>query len=255
MFHVVIPARLASTRLPEKVLAPIGGYPMLYWVWKRAMESQARSVVIATDHPRIAEVMTEYGAQVVMTRADHPSGTDRLAEVVDLCAWDDDTIVVNLQGDEPMMPVANLEQVAATLEQHAEAGIATVSEPIASEADFANPDIVKVVTQSNGRALYFSRARIPFPRSGQRVSPGDPDASLLTNTVRRHVGLYAYRCGFLRRFVTWPPAPIEQLESLEQLRALYFGETIQVVPAAAPVPAGVDTAADLEVVRGLMGSA
>lgn len=246
MFRVVIPARFGSTRLPGKALASIAGHPMVYWSWCRAKESSAAEVVVATDHEAIASVMADYGADVVMTRADHPSGTDRLAEVAMLRGWDEDDVVVNLQGDEPLMPAGNIEQVARELLTHPDAAIATLSEPILNIDDVHNPAVVKVVASDEGRALYFSRAVIPFPRAAESAE------SQLLQTARRHVGLYAYRCGFLSRYVTWEPAAIEQLESLEQLRALAHGEVIRVVAAAASVPAGVDTEADLEYVRQLM---
>lgn len=248
MYHVVIPARYGSTRLPGKALADINGHPMVWWVWRRACDSDATSVIVATDHPEIERVMCEAGATVVMTREDHPSGTDRLAEVADHMAWADDAVVVNLQGDEPLMPVTNLQQVAEELASHPSASIATLSESISSLSDFANPAVVKVVSSEGGDALYFSRATIPYPRGGE-----EQHAELIYRTARRHIGLYAYRCGFLRQFVTWKPAPMEQLESLEQLRALHYGHQIRVAPAIAPVPAGVDTPEDLANIRVLMG--
>lgn len=246
MFRVVIPARFGSTRLPGKALATIAGHPMVYWAWCRAKESTAAEVVVATDHEAIASAMAAYGADVVMTRADHPSGTDRLAEVAKQRGWGEDDVVVNLQGDEPLMPAVNIEQVARELLTHPDAAIATLSEPILHIDDMHNPAVVKVVASDEGRALYFSRAVIPFPRAGESAE------LQLLQTARRHVGLYAYRCGFLSRYVTWEPAAIEKLESLEQLRALAHGEVIRVVAAAASVPAGVDTESDLEHVRRLM---
>jgi len=185
-----------------------------------------------------------------MTRDDHPSGTDRLAEVANQQRWSDDTVIVNLQGDEPLMPVLNLQQVAQELVEHPSASIATLSEPIDSLEDFANPSVVKVVTSSTGNACYFSRSMIPYPRAGATEV-----LSEIQQHARRHVGLYAYRCGFLREFVTWSPAPTEQLESLEQLRALYHDRIIRVQPALESVPAGVDTPSDLELVRRLMAGA
>lgn len=246
MYHVVIPARFGSTRLPGKALADIAGHPMVYWVWLRARQSNADSVIVATDHEGIAEVMRGYGADVAMTRSDHMSGTDRLAEVAEQRAWSDDTIVVNLQGDEPLMPEANLAQVAQALQTNPAASIATLCEPLEQLDDLYNPSVVKVVVSEAGNALYFSRAPIPFPRAGVEA------AELSMRVAQRHVGLYAYRCGFLRRFVSYPQADIEQLESLEQLRAMSQGEVIRVVPACERVPAGVDTPADLEHVRAVM---
>jgi len=250
VYHIVIPARFGSTRLPGKALADIHGKPMIWWVWNRACQSSAASVIVATDHPEIATIMQSAGAQVAMTRDDHPSGTDRLAEVADQQQWNDDTVVVNLQGDEPMMPVVNLEQVALELARHPVASVATLSEPIATLDDFSNPAVVKVVATAEGNASYFSRAMIPFPRGG-----AEEHATELLHSARRHVGLYAYRCGFLREFVAWPPAPTEKLESLEQLRALYHDRVIRVQPALESVPVGVDTFEDLELVRRLMAGA
>lgn len=246
MYNVVIPARFGSTRLPGKALADIGGHPMVYWVWCRACQSSAEAVVVATDHDGIADVMRGYGADVAMTRSDHPSGTDRLAEVAEQRGWSDGTIVVNLQGDEPLMPEANLAQVAMELMAHPEASIATLSEPLERLEDLYSPSVVKVVASVAGEALYFSRAPIPFPRDGESVS------GQCLRVAQRHVGLYAYRCGFLRRFVTWTQGDLEQLESLEQLRALSHGEIIRVVRAAETVPAGVDTPADLEHIRAII---
>ncbi len=221
---------------------------MLWWVWRQAMEAGAQSVVVATDDARIADVMVEAGADVAMTRADHPSGTDRLAEVAAQRGWSDDTIVVNLQGDEPLMPVANIQQVARELAACSDASVATLAEPLDSEVQLQDPSVVKVVASVTGQALYFSRAAIPHERD---ASAGQ-DSGLL-QAARRHVGLYAYRCGFLSAFVTWPPAALERLEALEQLRALAQGHVIRVVDAAEPTPAGIDTPDDLERARGLLG--
>ncbi len=249
MFHVVIPARFGSTRLPGKALADIQGHPMTYWVWRRAVASGASSVIIATDDQRIASVMREYGAEVAMTRADHPSGTDRLAEVAVQQGWSDDTVIVNLQGDEPLMPPENLVQVARALQQAPEAGVVTLCEPINDWQTFENPSVVKVVTNVEGYATYFSRAMIPWPRTAVREGA---EAVFDLEGIARHVGLYAYRVGFLHRFVSWAPAPTELLESLEQLRTLYYAAQIKVIYAQQPVPAGVDTEADLNAVRRLM---
>ena len=244
MYHIVIPARYGSTRLPAKALADINGKPLVYWVWRQAMQSKALSVTVATDDVRIQEAMTLHGAEVIMTDPDHPSGTDRLAEVARLKAWDSSAIVVNLQGDEPLMPVANVEQVAELLLAHPEASISTLCEPITSYATFVDPSVVKVVADRDGRAHYFSRAPIPFDRDGDTASaPAE---------ARRHIGLYAYRVGFLEDFSTGSVAPFERLESLEQLRALHSGHEIRIADAKETVPAGVDTEADLEVVRAIM---
>ena len=242
MFNIVIPARFGSTRLPGKALLPIADKPMVAWVWERAMQAGAEHVVVATDDQRIVDEMTSRGAQVAMTRADHASGTDRLAEVVDQLEWADDAIVVNLQGDEPMMPVANIQRVAAMLNETAGADMATLMEPLAA-ADADQQSVVKVVSSEAGRALYFSRSAIPFHREGGVPAP-----------MFRHIGLYAYRAGFLQTFVGWPPAVAEQSESLEQLRALAHDAHIQIELAPETVPAGVDTESDLAAVRALLGA-
>lgn len=242
MFNIVIPARFGSTRLPGKALLPIADKPMVAWVWERAMQAGAEHVVVATDDQRIVDEMTSRGAQVAMTRADHASGTDRLAEVVDQLGWADDAIVVNLQGDEPLMPVANIQRVAAMLNETAGADMATLMEPLAA-ADADQQSVVKVVSSEAGRALYFSRSAIPFHREGGVPAP-----------MFRHIGLYAYRAGFLQTFVGWPPAVAEQSESLEQLRALAHDAHIQIELAPETVPAGVDTESDLAAVRALLGA-
>ena len=242
MFNIVIPARFGSTRLPGKALLPIADKPMVAWVWERAMQAGAEHVVVATDDQRIVDEMTSRGAQVAMTRADHASGTDRLAEVVDQLGWADDAIVVNLQGDEPLMPVANIQRVAAMLSETAGADMATLMEPLAA-ADADQQSVVKVVSSEAGRALYFSRSAIPFHREGGVPAP-----------MFRHIGLYAYRAGFLQTFVGWPPAVAEQSESLEQLRALAHDAHIQIELAPETVPAGVDTESDLAAVRALLGA-
>ena len=242
MFNIVIPARFGSTRLPGKALLPIADRPMVAWVWERAMQAGAEHVVVATDDQRIADEMNSRGAQVAMTRADHASGTDRLAEVVDHLGWREDAIVVNLQGDEPLMPVANIQRVAAMLSETAGADMATLMEPL-DPADAEQQSVVKVVASETGRALYFSRSAIPFHRDGGGPAP-----------LFRHIGLYAYRAGFLQTFVGWPPAVAEQSESLEQLRALAHDAHIQIELAPEAVPAGVDTESDLATVRALLGA-
>ena len=244
MYHIVIPARYGSTRLPAKALADIHGKPLVYWVWRQAMQSKAVSVTVATDDVRIREAMIIHGAEVVMTDPDHPSGTDRLAEVARLKAWDSSAIVVNLQGDEPLMPVANLEQVADLLNGYPEASIATLCEPIETADAFHDASIVKVVSDASGRANYFSRSPIPHVRGADEV--------FVPSEARRHVGLYAYRVSFLANFGSQSVAPLEQLESLEQLRALHCGHEIRIADATEPVPAGVDTEKDLDAIRRLM---
>jgi 3-deoxy-manno-octulosonate cytidylyltransferase (CMP-KDO synthetase) len=242
MFHIVIPARYGSTRLPGKALLPIRDKPMIAWVWERAMQVGALRVIVATDDTRIAEEMTARGAEVAMTRADHASGTDRLAEVVQQLKLSDDQIVVNLQGDEPLMPAGNIRRVAALLEETPEADMATLMEPL-DQAEAELDSVVKVVASDSGRALYFSRAPIPAHRSGAS-----------TALMNRHVGLYAYRAGFLATFVSWPPAALEQSESLEQLRALANDAHIQIEVAPEPVPAGIDTEADLVALKQRLNS-
>ena len=241
MFNIVIPARFGSTRLPGKVLLPIADRPMVAWVWERAMQAGADQVVVATDDQRIADEMTSRGAQVAMTRMDHASGTDRLAEVVDQLGWRGDAIVVNVQGDEPLMPVSNIQRVAAMLSETAGADMATLMEPLVPESA-EQQSIVKVVASVTGRALYFSRSAIPFHRDGGVPAP-----------LFRHIGLYAYRAGFLNTFMGWPRAAAEQSESLEQLRALAHDAHIQIELAPEAVPAGVDTESDLAAVRALLG--
>lgn len=220
---------------------------MIWWVWRQACAAGAESVVIATDDTRIAEVMTAQGADVAMTSTDHASGTDRLAEVVRQRGWAEDSIVVNVQGDEPLMPIANIKQVARELIEHPEASIATLSELLASAEQLDDPSVVKVVASMSGNALYFSRAAIPFQRDQTENS-----SSLLLAAARRHIGLYAYRAAFLQAFAAWPPSVMETLESLEQLRALDQGHIIRICEASEPVPAGVDTPEDLERARGLL---
>ncbi|MCG7599040.1 3-deoxy-manno-octulosonate cytidylyltransferase [Halomonas sp. McH1-25] len=247
-FVVVIPARYGSSRLPGKPLLDIGGRPMVAHVWQRAQESGASRIVVATDDARIVEAVEAFGGEAILTRADHPSGTDRLAEVARHLALDDDTIVINVQGDEPLLPATLIDQVARRLEADPHASIATLAEPIGDVDTLFNPNVVKVVRDVHGRALYFSRAPIPWDREAFRARPEllDTDAWL------RHVGLYAYRAGFLAEYVGWLPSPLEQLEQLEQLRALHQGHRIQVALSAEPHPPGVDTPEDLARVRRLI---
>ncbi|WP_206613406.1 3-deoxy-manno-octulosonate cytidylyltransferase [Parahaliea mediterranea] len=250
-FSVVIPARYASTRLPGKPLQLIAGLPMIQRVWQQARASGAGRVVIATDDARIADCAAGFGAEVCMTRGDHPSGTDRLQEVAAQLGFADDHIVVNVQGDEPLIPPTVIDQVAANLARHPDAGIATLCEAIDSLDALRDPNVVKVVAGQSGMALYFSRATIPWPRDAGAAA-GDLQTMPMGDWYR-HIGIYAYRTDFLHRYIDWEPAPLEQLEQLEQLRALYHGVGIHVEEARAAVPGGVDTPADLERLRRYLG--
>jgi 3-deoxy-manno-octulosonate cytidylyltransferase (CMP-KDO synthetase) len=260
-FIAVVPARLASTRLPDKPLADIGGKPMVVRVAERARLSGALQVLIATDSPRVADVAKEHGFDVMLTRADHPNGTDRLAEVATHFGWSDETIVVNVQGDEPLIDPALVRNVAAHLAAHPSCAIATAAHPIHDPADVFNPNVVKVVLDAKSVALYFSRAPIPWSRDAwQKEWPNVAalaSVGLVTfrppvpSNVLRHIGLYAYRAKFLRAYPTLSVAPIEEAEALEQLRALWHGERIAVLITNDAPPPGVDTPADLARVRAL----
>ena len=247
-FRVAIPARYASTRLPGKPLRLLAGRPLIEHVYRRAVASGAKDVVIATDDARIAAVAERFGATVCMTAAEHASGTDRLAEVARRLDWPEQAIVVNVQGDEPGLPPALVRQVAADLAAHPQAGIATACTRLETAAEVFDPHAVKVVRNAQGYALYFSRAPIPWHREGfgEGFRSGAAPAVLPEEAGWwRHIGLYAYRVGVLRRYPTLPPAAIEQAESLEQLRALWHGIPIHVLETdAVPLP-GVDTEADL----------
>ncbi|MDX3904224.1 MAG: 3-deoxy-manno-octulosonate cytidylyltransferase [Pigmentiphaga sp.] len=248
-FTAIIPARAASTRLPGKMLADIAGVPMIARVAAQARASGAARVVVATDDASIQRSVQAHGFESLMTRADHPTGTDRLAEACDALGLDDTELVVNVQGDEPLIDPALIAHVAQTLDRHSAAAIATAAHPIDTAEELFNPNAVKVVCGADGHALYFSRAPVPWARDalagGERVfAPGLP--------ALRHIGIYAYRVSFLRRFPTLPQGRLERWESLEQLRALEHGYAIQVhVTPHAPAP-GVDTPADLERVRRLV---
>jgi 3-deoxy-manno-octulosonate cytidylyltransferase (CMP-KDO synthetase) len=245
-FAAVIPARYASTRLPGKPLLEIDGIPMVVHVARRARASGADPVIVATDHTGIAAQVTRHGFEAAMTAADHPSGTDRIAEVARARGWGAQAIVVNVQGDEPLIEPDLIAGVAAKLAEMPDAAIATACCALDGMAEFTNPNVVKVVLDRAGYALYFSRAGIPYPRDALRATPPALPAGF---QAYRHIGLYAYRCAFLQAYSGLEPAPIEQLEALEQLRALWHGFRIAVtVSAAAPV-AGVDTEDDLERVR------
>ncbi len=249
-FYVVIPARYASTRLPAKPLKMIAGKPMIQHVYERACESDATQVIIATDDARIESVAIAFGAKVVMTSATHNSGTDRLQEVVAQLGLGAEDIVVNVQGDEPLIPAAVINQVAENLAHNRFASVATLSEPIHSLEDFRNPNIVKAVADQTGRALYFSRAPIPWARDHfAQANVIDLPENF---PAQRHIGIYAYRVALLNRFVTWPQAQLEKIESLEQLRVLAQGDAIHIAEACAQVPGGVDTEADLQRVRAIL---
>lgn len=245
-FVVIIPARYASTRLPGKPLLDIGGKPMVVHVAARARASGAAEVVVATDHSDIAQAVQKHGFVSAMTRGDHMSGTDRIAEVAAQRGYPAERIVVNVQGDEPLIEAELIRSVARQLAAHPDAAIATACCPLTEAAQFANPNIVKVVLDKNGWALYFSRATIPYARDEFAAGITAIPARL---PAYRHIGIYAYRCAFLARYAELAPAPIEQFEALEQLRALWHGYRIIVsVTRGAPAP-GVDTQEDLDRVR------
>ncbi len=248
-FSVIIPARYASSRLPGKPLLDIAGKPMIQHVYERALQSEAKEVVIATDDARIQAVAEGFGAKVIMTSPNHPSGTDRLEEVVSQLGYYADDIVVNVQGDEPLIPPRVINQVAHNLAAEPSAGIATLCEDITDEASLYNPNVVKVVMNHAGFAMYFSRAPIPWPRDHHlKGLAGLPEGI----NYYRHIGIYAYRVKLLKNFVKWVPAPLELAESLEQLRAMWNGEKIHVAVADEQPPAGVDTEEDLRRVRALL---
>jgi 3-deoxy-manno-octulosonate cytidylyltransferase (CMP-KDO synthetase) len=250
-FRVVVPARHASTRLPAKPLAVIAGRPMVVRVLERALAAGAAEVWVATDHEAVRDAVQAAGGQALMTRADHPSGTDRLAEVAQVLGWADDDIVVNVQGDEPLIDPALISAVAAALADDAEAVIATAAHALGDVAEVFNPNVVKVVCDARQRALYFSRAPIPWARDAWAERRDAIPAGL---PLLRHVGLYAYRVGFLRRYAALAPSPLEQWEALEQLRALWHGYRIRVLELDAAPPAGVDTAEDLARVRAVFAA-
>jgi 3-deoxy-manno-octulosonate cytidylyltransferase (CMP-KDO synthetase) len=236
-FIAVIPARYASTRLPGKPLKDIAGKPMIEWVYRQAARSGASEVIVATDDERIAAACRGFGAAVELTSTEHASGTDRIAELARRFEWPDDQIVVNVQGDEPLISPLSIAQTARLLGEHPQAAIATLTAPLASEQEFRDPNFVKVVTDRDGWALYFSRAPIPWPRDG-----GLP-------AVRRHIGLYAYRARGLRAISAAPPCALEEAEKLEQLRALWLGLRIVVEDAVEPPSPHVDTEEDLVKIR------
>jgi 3-deoxy-manno-octulosonate cytidylyltransferase (CMP-KDO synthetase) len=252
-FTVIIPARLGSTRLPDKPLADIAGKPMVVRVAERAAASGAAAVWVAADDERITRACATHGVQALLTRSDHASGSDRLAEACGQLRLADEAIVVNVQGDEPLIDPALVARCAALLDEHPDCAMATAAHPLHKVEDYLDTNVVKVVCNAAGHALLFSRAPLPWWRDGPRDAAGRPMALPPEPPALRHIGLYAYRAGFLRRFPQLPPAPLERTESLEQLRVLWHGERIAVhVSPTAPGP-GVDTLEDLHRVRALWG--
>ena len=249
-FDVLIPARLASTRLPGKPLADIAGLPMIVRVARRAAQSSARSVTVAAGDASIVAACAANGVAAVLTGTHHASGSDRLAEAARLLGLSGSAIVVNVQGDEPMIDPALIDACADLLERRSDCAMSTAAHPIASAADFANPNIVKVVLDAGGAALYFSRAPVPWPRDRGGVL--DPAAS--AEPPLRHVGLYAYRADFLQRYPLLAPSPLESIEQLEQLRVLWHGERIAVHVSHGAPGIGIDTTADLEAARALFAA-
>jgi 3-deoxy-manno-octulosonate cytidylyltransferase (CMP-KDO synthetase) len=249
VFRVVIPARYASTRLAGKVLLPIGGKPMVQWVYERARASGALEVLIATDDERIVNAARSFGAEAVMTASTHPSGSDRIAEVARVRAWASGDIVVNVQGDEPLIPAAVITQVAQLLAAHPQAHIGTVATPVESLEELLDPNVVKVVTDARGAALYFSRAPIPWHRDG---APAGPDSQRRYQGARRHRGIYAYRVAALLQLAQLSAGVLEESEKLEQLRALEHGLAICVADAVERPGPDVNTLADLERLTALM---
>lgn len=247
-FIVVIPARFASTRLPGKPLLDIAGKPMIQHVWERALQSDAAEVYIATDHQEIFDKATEFGAKVVMTSDQHESGTDRLQEVVSKLDLDATQVLVNVQGDEPLIPAAVINQVAALMADE-QKHMATLYEVIEQAEQVFDPNVVKLVEDQQGKALYFSRAPMPWYRDGFADNQQSLPAGI---KYKRHIGIYAYRADLLNRFVQWPVSDLEAIEKLEQLRAMSNGIDIQVAEACETIPAGVDTQADLDLVRSLL---
>tara|TARA_Y100001956_G_scaffold21591_1_gene21140 strand:- start:7028 stop:7780 length:753 start_codon:yes stop_codon:yes gene_type:complete len=247
-FTVVIPARYQSTRLPGKPLADIAGKPMIQWVYEQAIQAGAENVIIATDDERVESAVKAFGGQVCMTSPNHESGTERLAEVVDLMGIADDHIIVNVQGDEPLIPPSIITQVANNL-AHSQAPMATLAVEIEDEAEVFNPNAVKVLTDKDGYAMYFSRATIPWDRDN--FANG---GKVIKQPLMRHIGIYAYRAGFINTYINWQPTALEKIECLEQLRVLWYGEKIHVEVAKQAPAAGVDTPEDLEVVRQIIAN-
>ena len=246
-YHIVIPARMASHRLPGKPLIAIGGRSLIEHVYRRACRASAQSIVIATDSEDILDAVTDFGGNGVMTSPDHESGSDRIAECIDIMGWPDETLVVNLQGDEPLMPAACLDQAARILQKVPGADVASLYWPIDTPAVVQDSNVVKVVVGADGHALYFSRSVIPYPRNTSVEAAMDSGASW-----NRHIGLYAYRASALRAFTRMQPSPLETLEKLEQLRFLEAGRHVVMERASEFIPAGVDTTEDLERIRDLI---
>ena len=244
----IIPARYASSRLPRKPLADIAGKPMIQHVWEKAQQAGANRVIIATDHEEIEQVAKTFGAEVCMTSTEHNSGTERLAEVIEKMAIADDEIIVNVQGDEPLIPPVIIQQVAQNLAQN-QVNMATLAVKLETKEELFNPNCVKVVTDQKGMALYFSRAAIPFARDHFADCN---DAFVASQSYLRHIGIYAYRAKFVNQYIRWQPTVLEKLESLEQLRALWYGEKIHVELAKEAPQVGVDTLEDLERVRQIL---
>ncbi|STO64198.1 3-deoxy-manno-octulosonate cytidylyltransferase [Haemophilus parahaemolyticus] len=247
-FTVIIPARYASSRLPRKPLADIAGKPMIQHVWKKAQQAGANRVIIATDHEEIEQVAKTFSAEVCMTSTEHNSGTERLAEVIEKMAIADDEIIVNVQGDEPLIPPVIIQQVAQNLAEN-QVNMATLAVKLETKEELFNPNCVKVVTDQKGMALYFSRAAIPFARDHFADCN---DAFVASQSYLRHIGIYAYRAKFVNQYIRWQPTVLEKLESLEQLRALWYGEKIHVELAKEAPQVGVDTLEDLERVRQIL---
>lgn len=251
-FIVVIPARYASTRLEGKPLMTFAGRPMIEHVYRAACQSEASQVLVATDDKRIAAAVKAFGGNVCMTRNDHESGTDRLQEVAAIHQWSSDQIVVNVQGDEPLMPPAVINQVANNLAANTAASASTLSWPIDSTHQLFDPNAVKVVADNKGLALYFSRAPMPWARDSYTSVSGAQQANAVVSGAMRHIGIYGYRVGLLHQFIEWPMAQLEAIEKLEQLRILANGQRIHVAQACQAVPAGVDTQEDVDRVNSLL---
>ncbi|GAA5105271.1 3-deoxy-manno-octulosonate cytidylyltransferase [Orbus sasakiae] len=244
-YTVIIPARYASTRLPAKPLADIAGKPMIVRVLEQAKKSKATRVIVATDNQRVFDVVKSFGGEVVLTSEKHNSGTERLAEVINLCQFSDDEVIVNVQGDEPLIPPVIIDQVADNLVKY-KTGMATLAVPITDVEEAFNTGAVKVVTDKDGYALYFSRSTIPWERDRFALSK-----TSIGDFYLRHIGIYAYRAGFIRQYIRWQPSSLEKIEMLEQLRVLWYGEKIHVAVALETPAIGVDTQEDLDKVRAI----